>query len=283
MSGPRLGGTVRQSIGTVPDGESDVPEAALGRNLVDFHCHLDLYPDHAGAVATCERARVRTLAVTTTPRAWPRNREITEGTRYVRAALGLHPQLVGERVAELPLWEQYLPQARYVGEIGLDASPRFFRTLDLQKTVFTHMLRACARVGDRVLSVHSVRTAGAVLDHIAAHLPPTRGRVVLHWFTGTLFEARRAADLGCYFSINAEMLRSERHLALIDSLPLERVLTETDGPFTAAGDRPATPADVGSTVLRLADARGMDPATLAAAIHDNLRRLLPEAGLAPGS
>ena len=64
--------------------------------LVDFHCHLDLYPDHAAAVEECERLGVFTLAVTTTPRAWPRNHQLATATRHVRAALGLHPQLVAD-------------------------------------------------------------------------------------------------------------------------------------------------------------------------------------------
>lgn len=37
---------------------------------VDFHCYVDLYPDHAGARA--ETARIYTLTVTTTPSAWSR-------------------------------------------------------------------------------------------------------------------------------------------------------------------------------------------------------------------
>jgi Tat protein secretion system quality control protein TatD with DNase activity len=50
----------------------------------------------------------------------------------VRAALGLHPQLVAERAGELPLWERHLPETRYVGEVGLDAGPRFYKALDAQ-------------------------------------------------------------------------------------------------------------------------------------------------------
>ena len=80
-------------------------------------------------------------------------------------------------------------------------------------------------------SVHSVRTATMVLDMIEKHLQPDRGRVVLHWFTGSKAEALRAVDLGCYFSINAEMFKSDRHRSTISSLPLDRILTETDGPF----------------------------------------------------
>src|SRR5437588_12500052 len=113
--------------------------------LIDFHCHLDLYPDHEQAVMACEREGIYTLAVTTTPRAWPRNRDLTKSTRFVRAALGLHPQTVGKNAkSELELWESYLPEARYVGEVGLDAGPRFVRTLSVQKRIFERVLRCCA-------------------------------------------------------------------------------------------------------------------------------------------
>ncbi|MDH0372755.1 TatD family hydrolase [Comamonas aquatica] len=100
--------------------------------LVDFHCHLDLYPDHAVAVRDAEAAGVFTLAVTTTPRAWPRNHELAQRTKHVRAALGLHPQLVAERENEIELWDRYLAETRYIGEVGLDAGPRFFKSLDAQ-------------------------------------------------------------------------------------------------------------------------------------------------------
>ena len=36
---------------------------------VDFHCHLDLYPDFEVAIAKAEAARIYTLTVTTTPKA----------------------------------------------------------------------------------------------------------------------------------------------------------------------------------------------------------------------
>ena len=68
--------------------------------FVDFHCHLDLYPDHEAAMAECEREGVHTLTVTTTPKAWSHNCDLAANSRYVRVALGLHPQLVAERASE---------------------------------------------------------------------------------------------------------------------------------------------------------------------------------------
>ena len=246
----------------------------MAAGLVDFHCHLDLYPDHALAVRKAEAAGVFTLAVTTTPRAWPRNHELAQRTRHVRAALGLHPQLVAERESEIDLWDRYLSETRYVGEVGLDAGPRFFKSLDAQRRVFQHVLQRCARAGDKVITVHSIRSATAVLDHVEAHLPPERGKIVLHWFTGTKSEAKRALKLGCYFSVNAGMLRNQRHASMVDAIPLDRLLTETDGPFTRTGTRPSEPADVVVALEALARSRGLSAADVATAIRDNLRLLL---------
>jgi TatD DNase family protein len=242
--------------------------------LVDFHCHLDLYPDHPAVVRESDEAGVFTLAVTTTPKAWPRNNELAQATRHVRAALGLHPQLVAERASELALWDVYLSETRYIGEVGLDAGPRFYKSFDLQKQVFQHVLQRCAKAGNKVITVHSIRAAKVVLDHIEAFLPPTKGKVVLHWFTGSKAEAKRALELGCYFSINAAMLDNERHSSMVAAIPLDRLLTETDGPFTKSGERPSKPADVAVIVEAIGRLHGMLASELAATVRSNLRSLL---------
>jgi TatD DNase family protein len=239
--------------------------------LVDFHCHLDLYPDHTAEVARCERECVFTLTVTTTPQAWARNSQIASATKHVRVALGIHPQLVAERASELSLWESLLPQARYVGEVGLDAGPRYYKSLDSQKAVFEQILRHCARAGRKILSIHSVRAATSVLDMLEQHLLPDKGLAVLHWFTGTAAEARRAVDLGCYFSINEQMLANEKRKAVISALPLNRLLTETDGPFTSVEGRPARPGDVYAAVAGLAQALQIPATQMQQVITQNLR------------
>lgn len=241
---------------------------------VDFHCHLDLYPDHQAAIGRAEAARIYTLTVTTTPKAWARNHELTRDTRYVRAALGLHPQLVADRAGELPLWERHLPETRYVGEVGLDAGPRFYKSLEAQKHIFRRVLERCAEAGGKILTVHSVRSAPAVLDMIEAYLPRERGSVVLHWFTGNKSDARRAAALGCYFSINAEMTRTDRGRELIGSLPRDRILTETDGPFTQLQGRPTEPHDAPLAANAVASVLGLSPDTMTKVIVSNLRALL---------
>ena len=241
---------------------------------VDFHCHLDLYPDHAALIAECDQRAVATLTVTTTPKAWPRNRDLASSSTHVRVALGLHPQLVAEREGELPLFDRYLAEARYIGEVGLDAGPRFYKSFAAQERVFEHILRACAEQGGKILTLHSVRAVPKVLAHLERNFPVDRGRAVLHWFTGTPTEARRAVSLGCYFSINGEMLRSPKHRQLVESLPLDRLLTETDGPFVEENGTPIRPHAVSDTVTKLAEIRQVTPETMARLIVDNLKTLV---------
>src|SRR3546814_4711414 len=124
--------------------------------FVDFHCHLDLYPDLKDAMARCDALRTATLAVTTAPKAFPRNRQLAMHSEFVRVGLGLHPQLVEERAGELDLFERLLSETRYVGEVGLDAGPRHYRSFELQKQTFRKILNLCAEAGGKVLSVHRV-------------------------------------------------------------------------------------------------------------------------------
>ena len=146
--------------------------------------------------------------------------------------------------------------------------------MEAQQRVFQHVLRSCAEAGDKIITVHSVRAVKAVLDQVETFLPPDKGKVVLHWFTGTKSEARRAIELGCYFSINAPMLTNERHVSMVKAIPLDRILTETDGPFTRTADRPSKPSDVTYVVEELGRLYQIPADHLAMVIRDNLRRLV---------
>ena len=247
--------------------------AGLFPRLVDYHCHLDLYPRCEELFRECAEQNIFVVAVTTTPRAWIRNRELAEPSSSIRVALGLHPQLAKERAAEMQLFERYLPEAQFIGEVGLDAGPRFYRSLDAQVKVFEQILKLCSEAGPKILSVHSVRAASRVLGLIAQYINNDRIIVVLHWFTGSKAEAKRAVELGCYFSINQRMLSSPSGCAMVSSLPSERILTETDGPFVEVAGRPVRPSDLETTLNDLAKVRGTSPETVRSLIAANARTL----------
>lgn len=209
--------------------------------MIDFHCHLDLYPNPQRIVRDCITKNLYVLSVTTTPSAWVGSSALVQGAPRIQTALGLHPQLAHERKSELELFERLLPNARYVGEIGLDGTTACKSHWADQITVFTRILDACSRAGGRVLSIHSRRAATAVLDVLETR--PDSGVPFLHWFSGSHRELTRAVAIGCWFSIGPAMLSSQKGRALIERMPRDRILTETDGPFVQIDGRAALPSD----------------------------------------
>jgi len=239
--------------------------------LIDFHCHIDLYADPAAVLTEAEKRGVYVLAVTTTPKAWKGNRKIIGARRRIQSGLGLHPELVADRHSEVALWEHFLSETNYVGEVGLDGSPAYKGSWDLQRQTLARILKACAGAGGKVISLHSRRAAGAVLDALEAE--PTAGVPILHWFSGSKRDLDRAIRLGCWFSVGPAMLRSEAGRALAAAMPKERMLTETDAPFAQIDGRPLMPWDVVLAYPVLGEIWQCSEDDVSRQVLSNLRRL----------
>jgi len=239
--------------------------------VIDFHCHLDLYPDPRAVTQECAERGVYVLSVTNTPSAWEGTAALAQGKTRIRTALGLHPQLAHQRKSELPLFQELLPNTRYVGEIGLDGSPEFRNFWADQHAVFKAILSACSEVGGRILSIHSRRAATTVLDVLET--ARGAGTPILHWFSGTFRELDRAVQLGCWFSVGPAMLATEKGRGLAAKMPRTRLITETDGPFGSIDGRSAMPWDVEMGVTMLAKIWDEPSAAVQAVLDENLRRL----------
>jgi TatD DNase family protein len=240
--------------------------------IVDMHCHLDLYPDPNLLAQEIADSKAYVLSVTTTPRAWRGTMKLAAGRPRIQTALGLHPQLAKERKSELALFDRLLPEARYVGEVGLDGGASCASFWQDQIEVFDHILGACADAGGRILSLHSRAAASEVLNALERH--PTFGVAILHWFTGSQRELARAIEMGCWFSVGAAMLRSQKGRLLAAQMPPDRVLTETDGPFATVSGRPLQPAQCGDAIKALASMWGVDDAATQKIVIASFRELV---------
>lgn len=203
-----------------------------GHNLVDAHCHVDLLPNWQSVLNRLEEQAQFTFAVTTTPKAWSVEKEVVRQFRYVRVGVGLHPQVVHERKDEVFALEKAIQDTRFVGEVGLDGSPAHRSSLPDQERVLRRTFSVCAEVGDRVLSLHTLRATGAVLDLAEKTRVYERNTLIYHWFTGTMSELERALRMGALISVNADMLRTEKGRWCARIAGVSRTLTESDSPFT---------------------------------------------------
>jgi len=240
--------------------------------MIDFHCHIDLYPDPAALIREVGADGIYVLAVTTTPKSWSHLQQLICGHKRIKAAIGLHPELVAERFGEVEEVCSIAKETRYVGEIGLDGSPSLKDSFALQKQVFERILERCCELGGRILSVHSKRAATEVLNSLEAF--PKSGKTVLHWFSGTRTELERAIKMDAWFSVGPAMLRSAKGRQLIGAMPRSRLLTESDGPFARIGSSPILPNNMVEAESDIAKIWKTTPEDVRSKIHENFRSLV---------
>ncbi len=120
-----------------------------------------------------------------------------------------------------------------VSEVGLDGNSTV--PMSKQQDALNAILEAL-REQPRIVSIHSAGATSEAMELLEAHRP--RG-VVRHWWRGTPEETAKAIELGCRFSVNE---RERKKPAVVSLAPVDRILTETDHPFTG-GER-AVPGDL---------------------------------------
>jgi TatD DNase family protein len=241
-------------------------------DATDTHCHLERFRRPSDVLARAKAARVRLVAVTSRPSDFRMLFPLYGRREGVRLALGLHPLEVAkvDVESELRLFARYASHTSYVGEIGLDLSAEGRGTSGAQHRAFESIL-SFAEVPSKVMTVHSRGAAREVVDALVA---AEAMRVIMHWFTGALRDLDTALEGGFYFSINPAMIKSAKGRKVIDRLPRERVLLETDGPYVRVGTNAAEPRDVWLVIGYLAQTWSLTPIEAARLIERNLRQLV---------
>lgn len=206
--------------------------------LFDTHFHLDLVEDNLGLLQRLEEMKIYTIAVTNLPKLFSHTEKLCQGLKYIRPALGYHPELVSQYKNQFPQFRELIGHTRYIGEIGLDNLRKTTYDYSDQKEIFSAIIDLCADKGGKILTVHSRRAEKQVTSMIGNNFP---GKIILHWYSGSLKDLEMALSYGFYFSINYSMTQSVNGAKIIEALPLERILIETDGPFTYLNNLPFTP------------------------------------------
>lgn len=94
--------------------------------------------------------------------------------------------------------------------------------------VFEQIVRVCAEK-DKLMSVHLRRAEEEAISILKKYRPR---RCIIHWFNGNGEQLQQLVDIGCYFSLNSNMVTNEKNKEKLYLIPKTRVLIESDGPFT---------------------------------------------------
>jgi len=211
----------------------------------DTHFHLDLMSNPIDIVKQIEKSKVYTIAVTNSPKVYFYTEKITKNAKYIRPALGLHPELAEERYKEIDVFISLLNKTKYIGEVGLDNYNKSPSDYIKQVQVFEKIVSACADFKDKILTIHSRKAENDILDIFGKNFP---GKIILHWYSGSIKNLEIAISRGYYISVNYQMTKSKNGQKIIDSIPINQILLESDGPFTSIGSEKFTPLMV-DTIL----------------------------------
>jgi|SRR5680860_844489 len=239
--------------------------------MIDAHCHIDAYPDPYKIAELAQRSKVLTIAVTNRPAHFIDSRPHVQQFGFLRPALGLHPLLAEHTQSERQQFARALDDTSYVGEVGLDFSREGIATRTEQEESFRFVLELI-KDQPKFLSIHSRRAESATLDYLEEYEIPN---AVFHWFTGSIAALDRLLNLGYYCSVNPAMLQKPKGQRIVDRIPLDRLLTESDGPYVLVGQRQAIPTDVTLVEAYLLETRNIDHSELKGQLKRNLLASLP--------
>ena len=198
--------------------------------------------------------------------------ELAEKYPYIHAAVGLHPgnaeQFTQDVISELSALARS-GRVVAIGEIGLDYH---YPTPDreMQRAAFRAQLALAKELGLPVC-VHS-RDAHADTLSIISEFPEVRG--VVHCYTGAREMAKDLTDRGWYigFTGMVSFKNSKKARLVAESLPLDRILIETDCPYLAPEPFRGKRCDsslLPYTAAAIAQVRGMETDELIEAVYRN--------------
>lgn len=210
--------------------------------FVDSHCHLN-FPDYQSEqdkiIEQAENAGIgRFLTVGTKLEERPDLIALTRRNPHIFASIGIHPEYAAEQGGKTLSPQDICaaandPKIVAIGEAGLDYHYGAKETHEAQKTLFRIQLKAAKQSGLPII-IHSREAEDdtiALLQEEAG--PGLRG--VLHCFSSREKLAQAGLELGFYISASGIITfkSAEELRCIFKSIPMDRLLIETDAPFLA--------------------------------------------------
>ncbi len=242
--------------------------------FIDSHIHLNS-PLYGDVTPLIDRAKSRGIEAWIVPGTTlddiPSQISLKKRFKGIYPAFGIHPWFL-ENIPHN--WSQLLARSIEtnlpvaIGECGLDYSHELPL---LQREVFTKQLDM-AQDFSLPLIIHSYKAVDDVLREIRKR---SNIKGVLHGFNGSLQQLEQAIELGFYIGFGGAVTysRAKNLQRLLEAVPLERLLLETDGPFQRGAYRQANelhlPEDLFDIAQFVAEQKSLELSDLAKITTNN--------------
>ncbi|MCD7730340.1 MAG: TatD family hydrolase [Oscillospiraceae bacterium] len=202
--------------------------------------------------------------------------DLAESYPFIYAAVGIHPEdapnTPSDYLPKLMQWTEN-PKVTAIGEIGLDYHYDGYDK-NLQMRFFEEQLDLAESVNLPVV-IHSRDAAEDTMNILRK-----RGKVngVMHCFSGSAETARQVLELGMNISFTGVLTfkNARKAIEALKTIPLERLMLETDCPYMAPEPNRGKRCDSGMivyTIDKIAEIKGISPEIVAEATTENTLRL----------
>lgn len=199
--------------------------------LVDAHTHLAHYGENLPrALEIIRKKKIYILACSMNKKDYLWLKEMTKDQEYILPCYGIHPWEITPDLEELKNKKEIIKliqEAPMIGEIGLD----FYWAEDkkaypLQIEVLKFFFKY-AKKFDKIVNLHTKGAEKKILSLLKEYKLKTP---IIHWYSGPLDLVDEFIKLDCYWTISVDLSESSLSQELVKKIPLEKILTETDGP-----------------------------------------------------
>ena len=203
--------------------------------MIDVHAHLDAFEDVKDVIKEAKKRGVKKI-VTAGYNLLSSKRSMKIANEFdgVYAVVGVHPENVEE------VDKNYLEDLKSlainkkvvgIGEIGLDYHFTT-ETKEKQKKMFIDQIELANNLGLPIV-VHSRDAMGDTLEILKTHTPKFGG--LMHCYSGSIESAKELLKLNFSFSFGGgcTFKNAKNVCAVIENLPLEKIMLETDCPYLA--------------------------------------------------
>ncbi len=207
--------------------------------MIDSHCHLDHEPLLENLSDIVKRSKdagiVKLLTICTTLESFERIKLILDKDQMIFGTFGIHPHETNTNIVDKKIIIKNIKDNKKIigiGETGLDF---FYNNSHKQRQIdsFKEHLEAAIFLNKPII-VHSRKAEIETFD-ILNQYKNDNLKILMHCFTGSLEFSRKLLSLGAFFSASGIITfkNSNELQDTFKTIPLEKLLIETDSPFLA--------------------------------------------------
>lgn len=195
---------------------------------IDSHTHLDFFEDNIeDAIKEINDNKILTLANSMDIESYLKNKEYNKRSEYIKPSFGIHPWKAAEYKGRLEELIPYINESEIIGEIGLDFLwVEDKSTFERQRQIYNFILKESIK-RNKVVSLHTKDAEEEIYESLKRY---NYNKAIIHWYSGDIETLDKFIKLGCYFTISVDIGYSERTKEVLDRVPIDKILLETDGP-----------------------------------------------------